>query len=310
MTSSTSPEGRSGEGPTAQTAVGLWAVGDPGRAALEVGDGHPTWASDQSDIAVSSAAIDGVVIRAASVRGLLHRRHDEPRQDAYALATRRASARPDAVVAAVCDGVGWAPRSHVASRGVAVSLVEAAAAGAGWDAAFAQANAVLSARIAAEPADADGRPTMATTAVALVLEREAGRWHGQVAWVGDSTCWHVDVDGRWTELTGAHGDEEQAFYSTAVAPLPSQDGRCRQVSLALDGGAVFLLTDGVANPLAWSVDVQDALADWWAAAPDPLTFAGQVGFARKGHMDDRTAVGLWLPPAGEADDEGAGDVGA
>ena len=35
--------------------------------------------------------------------------------------------------------------------------------------------------------------------------------------------------------------------------------------------------------------------------PDPFTFAAQVGFARKSHMDDRTVVGIW-PSPGEADE--------
>ena len=58
------------------------------------------------------------------------------------------------------------------------------------------------------------------------------------------------------------------------------------------------MSDGVANPLRWSQEVKQALAAWWACPPDPFVFAAQVGFARRGHMDDRTVVGIW---AGEAD---------
>jgi hypothetical protein len=49
----------------------------------------------------------------------------------------------------------------------------------------------------------------------------------------------------------------------------------------------------VSNPLKWSHDVQEVLAGWWMQPPDPFTFAAQVGFARKSHMDDRTVVGIW-----------------
>ena len=66
-------------------------------------------------------------------------------------------------------------------------------------------------------------------------------------------------------------------------------------------GALFVMTDGVANPLKWSSDVQEALAGWWTQPPDPFTFAAQVAFARKSHMDDRTVIGIW-PSPGDADE--------
>ena len=47
------------------------------------------------------------------------------------------------------------------------------------------------------------------------------------------------------------------------------------------------------------------LAAWWARPPDPLTFAAQVGFARKTHVDDRTVVGIWP----DESDEDAGQEG-
>jgi hypothetical protein len=53
------------------------------------------------------------------------------------------------------------------------------------------------------------------------------------------------------------------------------------------------MSDGVGNPLRWSEDVQNALADWWREPPDPFRFAGQVSFARQTHLDDRTVVGIW-----------------
>ena len=58
------------------------------------------------------------------------------------------------------------------------------------------------------------------------------------------------------------------------------------------------MSDGVGNPLQWSHEVAETLAGWWARPPEPLAFAAQVGFARQGHMDDRTVVGIW---AGEED---------
>jgi hypothetical protein len=45
------------------------------------------------------------------------------------------------------------------------------------------------------------------------------------------------------------------------------------------------------------VQVKETLADWWAAPPNLFEFAQQVGFARRGHLDDRTVVGVWFEPA-------------
>jgi hypothetical protein len=79
--------------------------------------------------------------------------------------------------------------------------------------------------------------------------------------------------------------------------MPTADGTCSWCSFRIHGGALFAMSDGVSNPLAWSAEVRDTLASWWACPPEPLAFAAQVGFARKSHIDDRTAVGIW--PDGE-----------
>jgi hypothetical protein len=100
---------------------------------------------------------------------------------------------------------------------------------------------------------------------------------------------------------GGEEEDESGYYSGKVDPLPSADGACECTAFRLEGGALFLMSDGVAKPLAWSAEVQEALAGWWSAPPEALTFAGQVDFARKTHIDDRTAVGIW-------DGSEAGDV--
>src|SRR5947209_1925113 len=281
-------------------AASAWAIGDPGRAAVELPAGSPSPPAGHADIEVSSFSVGAMGGHAASVRGLLHRTMGKPRQDAYALSSRAAS-DGECLIAVVCDGVGSLGRSHEAAELVSRALARGAAEDEPWPEAVEHANRDLKA-LAAQAHDGGGggdEEGMATTAVALAVRLEGDEWIGDLAWIGDSSCWHLDTDGRWSEITRPPLDEEEDdddYYTGRVAPLPSPDGACEGVSFRLRGGAVFLMSDGVANPMKWSQEVQETLAEWWADAPDGLTFAAQVGFARKTHMDDRTAGGIWPEP--------------
>jgi hypothetical protein len=241
-----------------------------------------------SDLAVSAATLSGMRLTAASVRGVQHRAEHTVRQDAFALA----QAGGAHAVVAVCDGVGSLNRSDYAAVLVSQQLAGYGAAGTPWPEAFRGVNAQL-AKTAAEW-EATGLGAMATTAVAVSVSRLNGWWLGEVAWVGDSPLWHLDDDGTWRPVTPAEGGKAgQVFHSSAVRPMPTPDGSCSWCSFRIHGGALFAMSDGVGNPLAWSAEVRATLARWWARPPDPLTFAAQVGFARKSHIDDRTVVGIW-----------------
>jgi hypothetical protein len=288
-----------------RVAASLFFIGDPGRAALELPAGAPGTRIGHPDVELSAATLPGVLIRAATVRGLQHRAAGEPRQDAFGVSRRSVTGEIEHVIAAVCDGVGSLGRSDEAATLVSRCLVRLGAEGVPWPDAFAQANDRT--RAAAEEALSSGTGDavddgMATTAVAVAVHREADEWVGQVAWVGDSTLWHLGLDGRWTPIIGSADDESETdYHSTAVTSLPSADGTCTSREFRIGAGALFAMSDGVANPLKWSADVRGALADWWMQPPDPFTFAAQVGFARKSHMDDRTVVGIWPDAAREAD---------
>ena len=279
----------------------FFAIGDPGRAARELPDGVPAARIGPADVELSAVSLPGMLVRGASVRGLQHRARGTVRQDAFALSHR---ADGDELVAVVCDGVGSFGRSDEAAVLVSRCLAELGGGGLPWPVAVTRANEELRkfAREAASPADshADG---MATTAVAVTVRRDAGRWTGEAAWVGDSTLWHLSSTGQWTLLTGSRLTGAEAdYHSTGVKPLPSADGACTWCGFQLADGALFVMTDGVANPLQWSRDVRNALADWWLRPPDPFTFAAQVGFARKSHLDDRTVVGIWADGGDQAED--------
>jgi hypothetical protein len=280
-----------------------FSIGDPGRAATEVPEGGLPSRIGPADVEFSAAALPGMRIRAASSRGVLHRAKGTSRQDAFRLGQVAEAAGGTLLIAVVCDGVGQFGRSAEAAVATSWRLAELGIEGQPWPAAFAIANEEL-AKMAAEarlegPDDDDNG--MATTAVAVAVRRDGDGWAGEVAWVGDSTLWHLSLESRWTLISDSPGaDDEADYYSSAVRPLPSPDGGCTCREFRAGPGALFVMTDGVANPLLWSSDVQETLAQWWIRSPDPFTFAAQVGFARKGHMDDRTVIGIW-PDPGETD---------
>lgn len=286
-----------------ENSPGFFAIGDPGRAALETPPGPPPAIIGPPDVGLSSASLYGMHIRAASSRGVHHRALHTLRQDAFALGRRTASDTEPRVIAVVCDGVGSLDRSDYAAALVSQRLAEFGSAGTSWPDAFGAANEEL-AKTAAEFGSA-GVGGMATTAVAVSVCLDAGVWAGEAAWVGDSTLWHLDDDGTWRLVTGTWAqDSGEGYHSSSVQPMPSQDGSCTWCSFRISGGALFAMTDGVGNPLAWSRQAQVALATWWARPPDPLTFAAQVGFAMRTHIDDRTVVGIWPDGGGDAGQEG------
>lgn len=268
-----------------------FAIGDPGRAASATPDGPPPAEVGPPDFAASSAALPGMRIRAASVRGIQHKAQHTPRQDAFALA----QADDSRAVVVVCDGVGSLSRSDYAAAVVSQRLAELAMSGVPWLAAFETANAEL-AKVVAEW-EARQLGSMATTAMALTVRRQDGWWLGEAAWVGDSPLWHLRADGAWEPISEVPAEGGQGFHSSTVQPMPTPDGGCSWCSFHVYGGSLFAMSDGVGNPLAWSAEVRDTLASWWETPPDVLTFAAQVGFARKSHIDDRTVVGIW--PDGE-----------
>ena len=58
---------------------------------------------------------------------------------------------------------------------------------------------------------------------------------------------------------------------------------------------VILATDGFANGWGNGVgDVVDFFGTEWASPPEPITFAGHVGYRRRSFDDDRTVVAVWV----------------
>jgi serine/threonine protein phosphatase PrpC len=219
-----------------------------------------------------------IEIRAASVRGLQHLAELLPRQDAFALEP----AGGEELIAVVCDGVGTHARSDEAATLAARHLVELArdSGGSEWAPCFATVNHELQTLAW----DREHRQTMATTALGLRVRFDGERWRGRVAWVGDSTLWHLSVDGEWSLCSPE---------VVRPAPLPAEKLNLAELELDLVDGALFLMSDGVGDPLAQVDDVRTTLAQWWSAPPEIHEFGRQVAFARESYEDDRTVVGLW-----------------
>lgn len=282
---------------TETPGAGAYVIGDPGRAATQLEPGPPTRFPDSADHELSDFRVPGAQVRAASVRGILHRYRNQPRQDRFSVVFDPSTMT---LVVTVCDGVGQFPLSQEAAGFAAADVPRAYLRHGDWQIAVNEVNERLKDFVAA----AGSRPhldhvpdgvRMATTLVAAAVCLDPAERHVSVAWTDDSSAW-VLADGRWRNLTHDPDayDDDNGLHSGRVRALPHADPRLRTAEHLLGDGPIFLMTDGVGVPLEGSVQVRETLAGWWATAPDVFTFAQQVGFARKGHMDDRTVVGVWF----------------
>jgi serine/threonine protein phosphatase PrpC len=255
----------------------------------------PPVAAGIYDIVLTPASVGRIEVRAAAVRGLQHRAVGDPRQDEFALGVAAGVADREELIAVVCDGVGLFPRSQVAASLAARRLVELAGQGEAWAAAFAAVNDELDETAWDRHGPQPATLTMATTVLALRVRAADDGWHAHAAWVGDSPLWHLSPDSRWTGCTHSVVEKDEGTPRTWSSSLPSPNLRVAEVELDVDDGALFLMSDGVGDPLAREDEVRRTLAERWATPPDIFDFGRQVGFALDTYGDDRTVVGLWLP---------------
>ncbi|MCK8672241.1 protein phosphatase 2C domain-containing protein [Rhodococcus sp. HM1] len=287
-----------------------YTIGDPGRSYSEIGGGKPFPSAMPPDSVCDAFDHQGWALRAASVRGLMHRSDGSPRQDAYAV---RYSPDKDRLVVAVCDGVGSAPESHVASDMAANFLVDRAV-DAGtlinddwWTEVFHDASDALAAAArnagASDPSPAGVRQVMATTAILAAVDNVsvAGPWTVQYAGVGDSSLWLTDVstdeDTSWIPILGGkHTGDGIATNRTSALPVYEKTCVQPEQFILLEGQLLLVCTDGVGDAFGSGMgEVAQTLRRSWMNPPTALNFAAQVSFGRRRLLDDRTGVALWAP---------------
>lgn len=296
------------------TPVEAYSIGEPGRAAKEVVPSVPGDPSDPADTQCDGGVAGELVVRAASCRGIAHRHAQTPRQDDYAIcATDRW------LILAVADGVSAGSLSHqaatLACRSSATLVRDALVTtdepkDVDWmDLLSNVARRILShgRRVLATddvPAESVDAKTVAqrmatTLAVAMirVSPNTPGVYDGAVVVLGDTSAFLLNERTGWTPVTAVKNDGALiASSATAALPYLPQEAPVPSPVVIAGGSALILMSDGVGDPLGrGDGSVGEHLAALWSTPPDPLTFAAQVGFARKSFDDDRTVVGVWSP---------------
>jgi hypothetical protein len=283
-------------------ARGPVTIGEPSPAIdVRLAGGEPY----RPDAIADGGGAFGMVVRAASVRGLAKRYAGAPRQDDLCLRLHEPSRT---LIAAVADGVSGASRSDL---GAALAVRHATAAVArqlnggardlDWRAVFDQAGWALveeHRRFAGDPKAGvdEACESLATTLVLAALHVPDDGAHAarvQLAAVGDSPA--LALSGReFSTIIGSPGGAD-GLLGGAVEALPRFVRGVSEAECMLESGSVLLLcTDGLALPLAGGDgDVGRTLARELAVPPDIIDFARLLDFSRSTYDDDRTLVAIW-----------------
>ncbi|MFJ2033732.1 protein phosphatase 2C domain-containing protein [Streptosporangium sp. NPDC087985] len=255
----------------------------------------PTVRESPPDSVLDGAALPGLVVRAASVRGDAHRYYGTPRQDAMGLWQVNESQ----LLACVADGLSSKEMSHLgaigacnAARNNLTDFFEHA------DVTTAAEHFVeniaddLNVRAAHGGFMVDA---LSTTFLAAVIDHsaETSRTRARVLRVGDSTAMLLHR-GVWVPCFPEENGQEVSSSATHALP-----GGTRHVEVAVHdlepGDMLLLCTDGLATPMTQNRQVGDQLSAWWSQPEPPSLpeFFWQFSFRAKSYDDDRTAICVW-----------------
>ncbi|MEU6582473.1 protein phosphatase 2C domain-containing protein [Nocardia sp. NPDC046763] len=257
------------------------------------------------DTVIDGWSHGGFTIRAASLRGHLHRYNGAPRQDDLAITVPGDRGR---LAIAVADGVSAARHSHIGSTAAvryATQWLESEATGElsdiAWRSLFENTAWTLiehAATVLSTP-DTDAAQAelaLATTLTCVVCEaNNDGTLSAVIAGVGDSGAWLLS-DGVFHPVWGGKEPTDAGLTSSAVSGLPRVPDDIRPVELVIWPGDVLLVgTDGFGDPLGGGTGVvgglfRDTLAH---RVPAPIEFAHVLDFSRETFDDDRTLVAVW-----------------
>ena len=201
---------------------GIRVIGEPGRAASELPAGEPPATLDVPDHVVPSEhSIGGLEIRAASVRGLMHRYRKQPRQDSFSVSYDQVT---KTTVVVVCDGVGSLSMSHIAASFVTSRLPLLYSENQDWQRAIVAVNDELQTlrddAVAARPETGEAvNFEMATTVVAAAITADGSGYLAQLARTDDSTVWSLSNEGTWTDVLPS-ASTNGLVHTGAVRALP------------------------------------------------------------------------------------------
>jgi hypothetical protein len=291
-----------GRDPGAGRERSVWGTPVIGTAVTDFEPRPPVSVSYRPDIVVDGWQTDDFVVRAASVRGYVHRYRGTPRQDDMAIACHE---RTGAVVFAVADGVSAAPHSHIGATAACRTAVTAILADldsesgqVAWQGVvqrtawqlIEQARAVLNREADSEMAERE----LATTLVTGLVRQAATGPEVSMIQVGDSSAWLLR-DGRYRCLLDAKYSADAEVVTSATTALP-RDPRVTPRGGPIAPGEVLLIgTDGFGDPLGdGDGDVGHHFASLLSRPRSPFVFASGLDFSRETFDDDRTLVAVWV----------------
>ncbi|BBH69919.1 hypothetical protein ACTI_66040 [Actinoplanes sp. OR16] len=257
------------------------------------------------DSVIDGGDLEGLTVRAASLRGDEHRYYADPRQDAFAIGPLVAGKNATALLVCVADGVGSQPKSHLGSAAVtrflrqeitpyAEKLLDPTAES-GLRKRCAEVTAHVSQRLEHEAAQRQvPARALSTTLVAALIGPDTGGGHHRAVLlaVGDSPAFMLR-DGQFEQIFGQSAAGELAGAATEALPSRGAEPVVMVADLG-PGDVLVLCTDGLGNPMANS-SVSDQLVKWWQGGPPSLpAFFWQMSFRAQSFGDDRTAVCVWI----------------
>lgn len=257
------------------------------------------------DSVIDGGELDGLTVRAASLRGDEHRYYADPRQDAFAIRPLTVEKGAAPLLVCVADGVGSQPLSHLGSAAVtrflgqeigpyAAKLLDPAAEN-GLRKRCTELIAHVSRRLELAAAKRE-KPAQAlsTTLVAALIGPAGSGGHRRAVMfaVGDSPA-YILREGQFEQIFGAGAADEMAGAATDALPSRIAEPSVMVAELG-PGDVVVLCTDGLGNPMV-NTDVSGQLARWWQGGPPSLpAFYWQMSFRAQSFGDDRTAVCVWI----------------